>query len=517
MKRSTPPLLNSTEDRSRLWRNFAESLRSYPLIGIGFCLWWTWIILIYQSTSILPSLNEGVLLVPGSIGPLAVIAVTLLSVAALYYRGRFTLKGPAYFVLIAVGMTLGGLLTVLWRMIALDAGALGLALYALSSLAIGCSSAFMYIEYNRAFGWLGMLKTLFFSIVSLLCSTCVITALSFAPAFALYAFFIASPGLMTLMLYRTVRAKFPLRAYAEHGNEAELYVPVKFIATSFTEGLSFGIMFGGLVVDGSLVLYPGVTLAGHLLTVALLIASTFFFKLDFNRLIYQIGFPLMALGFLLISCLPGTLTAGGIVQHIGFGFIDLVLWGLGSYLIKNAGLPAIWITACPSGALFAGLSLGSVIGSFVIQGLDGAALQGFASVYAFSIVLVALFLSNNKNLEYGWGTIRPGTSSAQDDSLRRCCTYLANEHALTRREGDVLLLLAQGKSRKAVAQELYVSENTVKTHVRNAYRKLFVQSHEDLLELIERTKAMLEADEGDGESGRAGAGASAGESGRPRP
>lgn len=59
----------------------------------------------------------------------------------------------------------------------------------------------------------------------------------------------------------------------------------------------------------------------------------------------------------------------------------------------------------------------------------------------------------------------------------------------------MLFLLAQGKSRKAVAQELYVSENTVKTHVRNAYRKLFVQSHEDVLELIEQTKRLLDAEE----------------------
>lgn len=310
MKQRTLPLLNSTEDRSRLWRNFVESLRSYPLVGMGFCLWWTWIILIYQSTSILPSVQEGGLLVPASIGPLSVIAITLLCVAGLYYRMRFTLKGPAYFALIAICMTFGGVLTVLWRATALEAGALGLVLYALSSLAIGCSSAFMYIEYNRVFGWLGMLKTLFFSIVSLLCSTCIITALSFSPTVVLYAFFIASPGLMALMLYRTVRAKFPARAYAEHGNEAKLYIPVKFIATSFMEGLSFGLMFGGLVVDGSLVLHPGITLAGHLLTVALLVASTFFFKLDFNRLMYQIGFPLMAFGFLLISCLPDTMVAG---------------------------------------------------------------------------------------------------------------------------------------------------------------------------------------------------------------
>lgn len=492
MNQRAQPLLNTTEDRNRLWRNFLESLRDYPLVGVGFCLWLTWIILIYQSTSILPAVHEGPLLVPGSIGPLAVIAATLLSVAVLYYRKRFTLRGPRYFALIASIMTIGGVLTVLWHLAPAGAATLKWLLYALSSLAIGCSSAFMYIEYNRVFGWLGMLKTLFFGIVSLLCSTCIIAALSFAPDAVLYVFFVIAPALMTLLLYRTVHARFPARAYAEHGNEAELYVPCKFIATSFAEGLSFGFMFGGLIVGGSLILHPGVTLVGHLLTVALLVASTFFFKLNFNRLIYQIGFPLMAFGFVLISCFPDSLVAGGIAQHIGYGFIDLVLWGLGSYLIKNAGLPAIWITACPSGSLFTGLALGSVFGAFVIQRLGQGQLQAFACMYAFLLLLVALFLSNNKNLEYGWGTIRPGDNGALDDPLLRTCLYLTNEHDLTRRESDVLLLLAQGKNRKAIARELYVSENTVKTHVRNAYRKLLVQSHEELLELTERTRGMLD-------------------------
>ena len=504
MKQRAFPALNSTEDRRRLWRNFLESLRDYPLVGIGFSLWWTWIILIYQSTAVLPAVHEGPLLVPGSIGPLSVIAATLLAVAALYFRRRFTLKGGRYFALVAATMTIGGLLTALWRLAPPEAAAFGWVLYALSSIAIGCSSAFMYIEYNRVFGWLGMLKTLFFGIVSLLGSTCIIAALSFAPPGVLFAFFIMAPSLMTALLYRTVNTRFPAKAYAEHGNEAELYIPFKFIATSCAEGLSFGIMFGGLIVGGSLILHPGVTLVGHLLTVILLVASTFFFKLDFNRLIYQIGFPLMAFGYVLISCFPDSLVAGGIAQHIGYGFIDLVLWGLGSYLIKNAGLPAIWITACPSGALFTGLALGSAFGAFVVQRLDADQLQAFACLYAFLLLIVALFLSNNKNLEYGWGTIRPGENSSPDDPLLRTCRYLSNEHGLTRRESDVLLLLAQGKNRRAIAHDLYVSENTVKTHVRNAYRKLFVQSHEELLELTDRTRDMLEDAAAEGAAGENG-------------
>lgn len=45
---------------------------------------------------------------------------------------------------------------------------------------------------------------------------------------------------------------------------------------------------------------------------------------------------------------------------------------------------------------------------------------------------------------------------------------------LTQRESEVLSLLVAGYSNKAVAAELVVSEDTVKTHVRGLYRKLEV-------------------------------------------
>ena len=49
-------------------------------------------------------------------------------------------------------------------------------------------------------------------------------------------------------------------------------------------------------------------------------------------------------------------------------------------------------------------------------------------------------------------------------------THLAD--LLTRRELDVLRLMARGDSNKAIATELVVSEGTVKFHVKNILRKL---------------------------------------------
>lgn len=54
------------------------------------------------------------------------------------------------------------------------------------------------------------------------------------------------------------------------------------------------------------------------------------------------------------------------------------------------------------------------------------------------------------------------------------------ENGLTEREAEILRLLAKGKAYKAMAEELFVSENTVKFHVKNIYSKLDVHSKSEL-------------------------------------
>jgi two-component system, NarL family, response regulator DegU len=57
-------------------------------------------------------------------------------------------------------------------------------------------------------------------------------------------------------------------------------------------------------------------------------------------------------------------------------------------------------------------------------------------------------------------------------------------HILTRRECEVLQLLADGRSNRAIGEELYISEKTVKNHVSNILQKMNVN---------DRTQAVVEA------------------------
>ena len=59
---------------------------------------------------------------------------------------------------------------------------------------------------------------------------------------------------------------------------------------------------------------------------------------------------------------------------------------------------------------------------------------------------------------------------------RRSDGIVEGTSALSRRELDVLRLIAQGLNNKAIAASLYISENTVKNHVRSIHEKLQVHS-----------------------------------------
>ena len=124
---------------------------------------------------------------------------------------------------------------------------------------------------------------------------------------------------------------------------------------------------------------------------------------------------------------------------------------------------------------------------------EAAILASFAACFLFAC---ALFLSSGRNLKYGWGTVLPGEGGLEAGDLAGIVRFVATERAVTQRETEVMLLLAQGKTRRAICEELTVSPDTVKTHVRAIYRKLDVHSQQELIDRIVAEREHL-VDDGD--------------------
>lgn len=71
------------------------------------------------------------------------------------------------------------------------------------------------------------------------------------------------------------------------------------------------------------------------------------------------------------------------------------------------------------------------------------------------------------------------------DRLSKQCLALQERYGLSERETEVAELIARGRTVAAIAQELFVSENTVRTHSKHIYTKLNIHSKAELSALVQ--------------------------------
>ncbi len=74
---------------------------------------------------------------------------------------------------------------------------------------------------------------------------------------------------------------------------------------------------------------------------------------------------------------------------------------------------------------------------------------------------------------------------------KRPCSLVANTYGLTKRESEVLELLAHGYTVASMSETLFVSPNTTKMHVRNIYTKLDVHGRQDVISMVELVRQQL--------------------------
>lgn len=93
------------------------------------------------------------------------------------------------------------------------------------------------------------------------------------------------------------------------------------------------------------------------------------------------------------------------------------------------------------------------------------------------------------------GTEKCETSSSRADvaqvektnstELLAYCQKLSLSHALTPREAEIFEFIAMGRSAKYIAEELTISHNTTRTHIKHIYEKLSIHSKQELIDLVQ--------------------------------
>lgn len=104
------------------------------------------------------------------------------------------------------------------------------------------------------------------------------------------------------------------------------------------------------------------------------------------------------------------------------------------------------------------------------------AMQSGASGYLLKSQSAEILLKSLKGLEAGELAITRETSSRLIRSLVSQTSGQVKNESLTVREKELLGMLATGKVNKIIAQELAISENTVKYHIKKILQKLNVQN-----------------------------------------
>lgn len=86
------------------------------------------------------------------------------------------------------------------------------------------------------------------------------------------------------------------------------------------------------------------------------------------------------------------------------------------------------------------------------------------------------FLEMIAGLEHGEAAITRKTAARLMSGFQNLAQQTENIRQLTNREVQLLSWMVEGYSNKAIAQQLFISENTVKYHIKNIFQKLEVQN-----------------------------------------
>lgn len=480
-------LFNEQQERTQVLLQLKESLEKRPWILGALTLYWTWVNMAFQSPLFFPaSALEPHGMFPSWITPVAASALTYFVMGLRFRRTTGILRQRWYLYAVGLVMGVGALLSFIWieAFGASLSEALPLALYLVGSIGVGAGTACLLLEWGRIFGYLGPREVLYHGIVAMLLSALLVCVLSPLPRLLAQLLFIAIPLPLIFCLQRAL-TRMPRKTLFEHGMSAILRTPHKFLITASLHGVALGVLLGSTILraeETDTVFLNGLS---FIVAALLLLLTALFVKMDFNHLIYQVGFSIMASGALLVALAPASPALGEFVQFIGFCYVHLIMWGLCSYLTKTFDLPAIWVVAWPTCCLMVGQLAGGAAAAILAQQPSPLEwIRTLATLTSFALLVSALLMMSNRNITTGWGIAQPATGHS-DDGLDSALQLMVAAYRITPREADTLALLARGRNRRYISEELVISEETVKSHISNIYRKIGVHNQQELLDVIE--------------------------------
>ncbi len=216
---------------------------------------------------------------------------------------------------------------------------------------------------------------------------------------------------------------------------------------------------------------------------------------------FQILFPVLIIALIPMSFLQGMpATVCNMLVFACFALFEVTGVYLMLFLAERHKASRLQLACTLQACLFAGLMVGHVIG--VVATSSGVMNYSMLSAAALALVVVLAIMVTL----FGIGPVdRNGAVAGRKDAKdaasvpehgrwRTRCETVAREYGLSARETEVFMLLAKGRGIEHIQGKLCISGHTVKSHVYNIYRKMDINSREELLDAVENVPDAAEKD-----------------------
>ncbi len=225
--------------------------------------------------------------------------------------------------------------------------------------------------------------------------------------------------------------------------------------------------------------------ACEILISALVLGAVIGLNKSFNYpKLWRIVFLLLALDVLCQALLPQVKTIR-CVESTAWDLLVLFAWLTVTDIARHAQASTPMVV----GAGWAFYTVPFAVGSMVAGALTAADMDvATTTVLMFAIALVGTFYLESRDQDTKWifAELSGERSSAPDDhrSIDDRCDAIAKQHGLTPRELEVMKMLCKGRTKSYIAEALYLTENTVRSHTKHLYTKLDVHSKQELMDMV---------------------------------
>lgn len=474
-----------------LAKSLREELWRTPDL-LGFAAHWTWILCVFWSPLYY---DEGALIFPEVLYSLPLEPLWLVSILANVITIAFLLmlsyfRNPLSSVKIlpwfaAIFTALGTVMMA--HPISVLVGQAAAGVYLVGSILTGVGSGIVVVLWGELLASLGSRRTINYCVIAFIMAAVASFIATVLPR-DISQFLVAALPVVSMVYLVHFKQSVPHITRNKRDVHVKEKPPYTLIAISLFFGLSFGVMKGLFVpIDADLTWLRNalniVAIIGASLGVFL---TTSVYKMDFDHMTYQIALPLMAAGFLFMPLHEPWNVIGTGVHQFGYQYFYIILWAIWPVLASRAHVPSGWIAAWGMFSIQFGQLVGSVASGYLLEffssDFDHALLS---AVFIFLILLIALFALGKGSPNTGWGFVRPIEEVDSSSEFEKTCTRIARQYRLSPREIEVFFLLAKGRNRAHIKEELVISDETVKSHIKNIYRKLDVHSQQLLIDMIE--------------------------------